>query len=110
MAGWGNFSGRVNRGPQRIPDGVPAPYVMQPFTVKLEYHHRSFATVDVEVGYDELAATEESPERRLSEEVSDLFAALGLAEPQPVAVELAVAWLNTRYIPQLVAADLRERH
>jgi len=85
-AGWGHFTGGVTRGVQRPPGGVPAPYVMQPFTVKLQYHHRSFATVDVEVGYDELEATSEPPELQLSSEVLDAFAQLGLAAPAPVAV------------------------
>lgn len=85
-AGWGNFTGDVTRGKQRGPEGVPAPYVMQPFIVKLKYHGRSFSTVDLEVGYDELAATEEPAEYELSDEVTRIFAALGLLQPSPVAV------------------------
>ncbi|MFI2564142.1 nucleotidyl transferase AbiEii/AbiGii toxin family protein [Paenarthrobacter sp. NPDC018779] len=86
IEGWSDFTGDVVRGKQRPPGGVPVPYVMQPFTVKLKYHGRPFTTVALEVGYDELAATEEPTELELSEEVKEIFAALGLSAPTPVPV------------------------
>ncbi len=84
--GWGHFTGDVTRGKQRPPERTPAPYVMQPFVVKLKYHDRPFTTIDVEVGYDELAATEEPAEFEMSDEVARIFAALGLQKPAPVSV------------------------
>lgn len=84
--GWGNFTGTVTVGTPRVPDGVPAPYVMQPLRVSLHYHRRNFVSIDLEVGYDELQATAEPPELSLSSEVIDLFAELGLATPEPVRV------------------------
>lgn len=84
--GWGYFTGDVARGKQRPPEGVPGPYVMQPFIVKLKYHDRPFSSIDLEVGYDELAATEEPAEYEMSDEVKTIFAALGLPEPSPVSV------------------------
>jgi hypothetical protein len=59
---------------------------MQPLRVTLLYHRRNFVSIDLEVGYDELQATAEPPELSLSMEVTDLFAELGLATPQPVRV------------------------
>ena len=85
--GWGEFTGTVTEGGPRPPAGVPTAYVVQPYVVKLLFHGRPFATVAVEVGYDELeATTNEPPELALSPEVCDLFAQLGLAVPDPVAV------------------------
>ncbi|SDT76213.1 nucleotidyl transferase AbiEii/AbiGii toxin family protein [Actinoplanes derwentensis] len=84
--GWGNFTGSVIRGPKRPPVGVPDSYVMQPLIVKLQFHGKSFITIDAEVGYDELEATNEPPELELSPEVSGLFVELGLPAPVPVPV------------------------
>lgn len=87
IAGWGHFGGTVSEGRQRPPPGVPAAYVMQPYTVKLTYHRRPLTTVDVEVGYDELeATTKDAPELALAPEITTLFAQLGLAAPRPVPV------------------------
>lgn len=47
---------------------------------------RAFATLEVEVGYDELGATKEPPEFQLAEEIIDVFAKLGLDRPSPIAV------------------------
>lgn len=85
--GWGDFTGTAAEGRPRLPPGVPTAYVMQPLVVKLTYHRRPFATVDVEVGYDELEATTRGEmDRELSGEVLALFAELGLARPVPVPV------------------------
>lgn len=85
--GWSGFNGTATEGRQRSPAGIPTAYVMAPLVVKLTFHRRPFATVDLEVGYDELAATtREEVERELSSEVLNLFAELGLAEPTPVPV------------------------
>lgn len=87
VPGWGGFSGTAVEGRQRPPARVPTAYVMQPLVVKLTFHRRPFATIDVEVGYDELeATTREEPERELSAEVVELFAELGLGAPHPVPV------------------------
>lgn len=86
-AGWGGFNGTALEGRQRPPAGVPTAYVMQPLIVKLTFYRRPFATVDLEVGYDELAATtREVLDQELSDEVVDLFAELGLTCPEPIPV------------------------
>lgn len=85
--GWGPFTARIVQGRKRAPDHVPAAYVMQPFTVKLNYRNKPFGTVTVEVGYDELeATTDEAPEIVASTEAAEIFAALGLPEPGPLRV------------------------
>jgi hypothetical protein len=87
LAGWGGFTGRAIVGEKRAPESVPTAYVMQPVAVKLTYNGKPFSTVDLEIGYDELeATTDEEPDRVVSSEVLELFAELGLEEPEPVPV------------------------
>lgn len=85
-AGWGDFTGVVAPGIPRAPESVPAAYVMQPFGVKLQYRNKSFTTVELEVGFDELEATGDLTETALSTELIDTFTALGLLRPNPVSV------------------------
>lgn len=85
-AGWGGFTGAVVSGTPRGPASVPSAYVMQPFAVKLQYRNKSFTTVELEVGFDELGATEDLTETALSAELIDTFMALGLPRPDPVPV------------------------
>lgn len=85
--GWGPFTARIVEGRKRGPEHLPAAYVMQPFTVKLNYRNKPFGSVTVEVGYDELeATTDEAPETVASTEAAQIFAALGLPEPGPLRV------------------------
>lgn len=70
----------------RAPESVPAAYVMQPFGVKLQYRNKSFTTVELEVGFDELEATGDLTETALSTELIDTFTALGLLRPNLVSV------------------------
>jgi len=89
--GWGDFSGVAVAGEQRAPDEllarIPHSYVMQPVRVRLEYRGKGFMSVDREIGYDELeATTDEPPETEMSEEVLEIFAALGMPRPDPVRV------------------------
>lgn len=84
--GWGDFTGVVVPGIPRAPESVPAAYVMQPFGVKLQYRNKSFTTVELEVGFDELEATGDLTETALSTELIDTFTALGLLRPNLVSV------------------------
>lgn len=84
--GWGDFTAAVVVGTPRAPESVPVAYVMQPFEVKLRYRNKSFTSIDLEVGYDELEATGDPTEKALSQESIDTFVALGLPRPNPVPV------------------------
>lgn len=85
--GWGPFTGTVLEQPQRPRDDTPTAYLMQPYAVKLNAYNRSFCTVTLEVGYDELNATDEaSAEYLLPQDILDMFEACGLAAPQAVPV------------------------
>jgi hypothetical protein len=88
--GWGGFSGEIR--PSRSlarPRGVPEQYVMVAYDVKLRYGRvglsKSFITVPLEIGADELDDTQDPP-RVLDREVALLFGRLGLPEPQPLPV------------------------
>lgn len=84
-SGWDGFTGRLVRVSPAKPAGVPAGYVMQPYDIKASYRGRSWMTVRLEVGHDEIGDTD-SPEMRLAADLTYVFAQLGLREPSPIAV------------------------
>lgn len=84
-AGWGAFTGTVTEleGPQ--PEGVPEEYVMQPFEIRLAYQSRHWLTVPFELGRDEIGSTERE-DRRIADDIVEMFEALGLDPPAPISV------------------------
>lgn len=80
---WSNFTGIVVRKPPATPKGIPAEYVMQPFDVKLSYNGKSWLTVPLEVGFNEIGDADE-PEYFLPEYISEIFESLGLQVPSPI--------------------------
>ena len=84
-AGWSGFTGRLVPVPPARPAGVPTAYVMQPYDIKLAYRDRAWMTIRLEVGHDEIGDTDH-PELYLANDLTRVFAALGLPEPRPVAV------------------------
>lgn len=85
-AGWEGFTGRVvtSRSVSK-PPGVPGDYIMKAIDLKLEYRGRSWLTVPMEIGHDELGDTE-TPELRLADDLRDLVVSLGFPAPNPIAV------------------------
>ena len=82
--GWQGFTGRVvPREPAR-PDGVPTPYVMQPFDVKLSYLSKAWCTVALEVGHDEVGDADE-PELIVPIEANSYMERLGFPAIRPIA-------------------------
>lgn len=81
--GWNGFTGRLVRGRQATPKGVPARYVMQPFEVKLSYNGKSWLTVPLEVGHNEIGDADE-PDMRVPEEASAIFVSLGFPPLDPM--------------------------
>lgn len=81
--GWNGFSGRlVTKAPAK-PKAVPTQYVMQPFEVKLAYNGKSWLTVPLEVGHNEIGDADEA-EYRIASEIVELFERIGLPKPSPV--------------------------
>lgn len=83
--GWVGFAGRLLDREAPRPTGVPTPYVMQPFDVKLDYLGRPWRTVRFELGHNEIGDAED-PELRIAADLVSLFTDLGLAAPRPVPV------------------------
>lgn len=84
--GWGDFTGTVAESRSKPnPPGVPADYVMKPFDIKLSYRGKSFMTVPLEVGHDEIGDTRDTV-LALAPDLPLLFEALGLQTPSPVPV------------------------
>ncbi|MDO4183612.1 MAG: nucleotidyl transferase AbiEii/AbiGii toxin family protein [Coriobacteriia bacterium] len=81
--GWEGFTGRlVPREPAK-PKGIPVGYVMQPYDAKLLYNGKSWLTVPVEIGYNEIGDADEA-DMVLSAEMAELFEKLGFPAPGPV--------------------------
>ena len=80
--GWCGFTGHVVPRSPAHPEGVPEQYVMQPFDVKLSYNGKSWLTVPLEIGHDEIGDADEV-EYGLAEDVAALFEAVGLPAPGP---------------------------
>lgn len=78
--GWAGFTGRIVEKEPPSPDGVPKPYIMRPFEVKLSYLGKSWLTLPLEVGHNEIGDAD-NPERLYSEEGAKLFEELGLPNP-----------------------------
>lgn len=83
--GWNGFTGVLIAQEAPRPEGIPAPYVMQPFRVKLNYLGRDWRSVHFELGCDELGATE-GREEKLDDALAAQLSDLGFPRPSPVPV------------------------
>lgn len=82
-SGWEGFTGTVVEREPAHPEDVPDDYVMRPFDVKLSYNSKSWVTVPLEVGHDEVGDTAKS-EYAIAEDMVSMFTSLGFAEPGPI--------------------------
>lgn len=71
-AGREDFTGALVEERQAHPRNVPPQYVMQPFSVKLSYNGKSWMTIDLEVGYNEISDTDE-PDLVLPEDANAIL-------------------------------------
>jgi hypothetical protein len=85
IVGWSGFTGRLVTKTPASPDGVPTPYVMQPFEIKLNYNGKPWSTVRLEIGHNEIGDAEEA-DLFISPEIVDMFTRIGLPGPAPVAL------------------------
>lgn len=83
--GWQGFTGAAVRREPAAPTGVPAAYVMQPYDVKLSYLGKSWVTVPLEVGHNEIGDADD-PDMIVPKDAAMLFEALGFDPPSPVPV------------------------
>ena len=83
--GWNGFTGRVvPRKPAR-PKNVPEGYVMQPYSIKLEYNRKPWLTVELEVGHNEIGDAD-APEPIMSPDIAGVFVELGFQVPDPIGL------------------------
>lgn len=83
--GWQGFAGTAVRREAATPTGVPAAYVMQPYDVKLSYLGKSWVTVPLEVGHNEIGDADD-PDMIVPKDAAMLFEALGFDPPSPIPV------------------------
>lgn len=81
--GWEGFTGRPVLGRQAHPKDVPPHYVMQPVDVKLSYKGRSWCTVKLEVGHNEIGDADDA-DLCLADDVAAMFEMLGFPKPRPI--------------------------
>ena len=79
-SGWEGFTGTLELGRKARPKDVPAHYVMQPVDVKLSYLGRSWCTVALEVGHNEVGDADVA-DMCVPEGSKELFESLGFPEP-----------------------------
>jgi len=83
--GWQGFTGRIVRKEPAKPKNVPGEYVMQPFEIKLDYKGKSWVTVPLEIGHDEIGDTI-NPDYYISDDIVSVFTQLGFKAPRPIAL------------------------
>ncbi|MDR0852816.1 MAG: nucleotidyl transferase AbiEii/AbiGii toxin family protein [Clostridiales Family XIII bacterium] len=83
--GWNGFTGRIVPKDPATPKNVPDEYIMQPFEIKVTYNGKSWVTVPLEIGHDEIGDTTD-PDYLISEDIVNLFEQLGFPAPKPIAL------------------------
>jgi len=82
--GWAGFTGEIVAKRPASPKGLPFDYVMQPFDVKLSYNGKSWCTVELEVGYNEIGDADEAEFMPLPNDIVEIFERIGLPKPRPL--------------------------
>jgi predicted nucleotidyltransferase component of viral defense system len=85
LEGWHGFTGRIIRKEPAKPKGIPNEYIMQPFEIKLAYNGKSWLTVPLEVGHDEIGDTV-TCDNHISPDIVKIFEKLGFPAPNPIAL------------------------
>lgn len=83
--GWQGFTGVLEPGEPRAIAGVPDGYVARRAKIRLRYRGSDWLTVRLDIAHDEIDAVERA-ELVLANETAQLFDAVGLPQPDPVAV------------------------
>ncbi len=84
-AGWEGFTGSLIEERKAHPKNVPPQYVMQPFSVKLSYNGKSWVTVDLEVGHNEIGDANE-PDLVSPEDANAILENMGFPPLEPIPV------------------------
>lgn len=82
-AGWAGFTGVVVPKKPHAPKSVPPAYIMRPFELKLSYNGKSWMTLPLEVGHNEIGDADD-PDMVVSSEAAMVLTELGFPESGPV--------------------------
>lgn len=83
-SGWEGFTGEIAVRPQASPVSIPFDYVMQPCDVKLSYMGRSWCTISLEVGHNEVGDADEAEMTPVPEDIALCFKEVCLPVPRPL--------------------------
>lgn len=83
--GWNGFTGKLVEVEPPSPPDVPKPYLMMPYDIKLLYLGRSWMTVRIEIGHNEIGDAD-AFELKLPEDIAAAFVALGFSRPAEMPV------------------------
>ena len=82
--GWEGFTGEVAVRPQASPAAIPFDYVMQPCDVKLSYMGRSWCTICLEVGHNEIGDADDAEMISVPSDLATLFREMCFPVPNPL--------------------------
>ena len=83
--GWNGFTGKIVDVEPPSPPNVPKPYLMMPYDIKLQYLGKSWMTVRIEVGHNEIGDAD-AFETMLPDDVAAAFVDLGFPKPNEIPV------------------------
>ena len=83
--GWCGFTGKAVKVDPPAPPSIPPAYLMIPYDVKLNYNHKPWQTVRIEIGHNEIGDANDG-EYELTEDMAAAFTALGFPCPNKICV------------------------
>ena len=83
--GWNGFAGTIVDVEPPSPPNVPKPYLMMPYDIKLQYLGKSWMTVRIEVGHNEIGDAD-AFETMLPDDIAAAFVDLGFPKPNEIPV------------------------
>ncbi len=83
--GWNGFTGKLVKVAPPKPKDVPPAYIMMPFDIKLNYLGRSWQTIRIEIGHNEIGDADEY-EEILPDDLAAVFEALAFPRPSAIHV------------------------
>lgn len=83
--GWNGFTGKIVDVEPPSPPNVPKSYLMMPYDIKLQYLGKSWMTVRIEVGHNEIGDAD-AFETMLPDDIAAAFVDLGFPKPNEIPV------------------------
>ena len=82
--GWCDFTGTMDIERPAKPKGVPPEYVMQPFTIHLDFCAKAWCSVRFELGHDEIGDADMAELAPAAPDIVEVFRELGFPDPLPI--------------------------